>query len=149
MRLVALSALLGVAALLEFTLLRSIVFHQAEGWGDPEGIFPTVIAWAAIPFLWSALLIGVVVVRRRATARITTPFIVVALAGTLLAFIALRQYGHTTPFLMLTGLGIQCMALLVATVRTFMPPNPPVNADARDVPPPTEGSSARAGYRER
>jgi len=149
MRLAALSALLGVAAVLEFTLLRRIVFHQAGGWGDPEGMFPYVIAWASIPFIWSALVVVAAMVRRIAATRVTSPFIVVAVAGTLLAFIALRQYGHTTPFLMMVGLGIQSIALLVATVRTFMPPNPPVNPDARDVPPPTTAVGARAGHRER
>lgn len=33
--------------------------------------------------------------------------------------------------------------------RWVLHPNPPVNADARDVPPSTEGSGARAGHRAR
>jgi hypothetical protein len=31
----------------------------------------------------------------------------------------------------------------------MLPPNPPVNADARDVPTPAKAAGARAGYRER
>ena len=149
MRLAVLSILLGVAAALEVTLLRRIVFHQAGGWGEPEAIYPHVIAWAAVPYVWSAVLIVGNMIRRLAAARVTTPFIVVAVAGPLLAYIALAQYGHATPTFMLIGLGIQCIALLVATVRTFMPPNPPVNADARDVPASAEAVGARAGHRER
>jgi len=148
MRLAILSVLLGVAAVLELLLLPRIVFHQAGGWGEPEAIYPYVIAWAAVPFVWGAVLLVAIIARRLSSARVTTPLVVVAVAGPLLAYIALAQYGHTTSVLMLT-LGIQCMALLLATVRVFMPPNPPVNADARDVPPPAKATGARAGYRAR
>ena len=149
MRLAILSVLLGVAAVLELLLLPRIVFHQAGGWGEPETIYPYVIAWAAVPFVWSAALLVAIMARRLASARVTTPFVVVALVGPLLAYIALAQYGHTTSMFMVIGLGIQCIALLVATVRAFMPPNPPVNADARDVPAHACDRAARAGYRER
>ena len=149
MRLAILSVLLGVAAVLEFLLLPRIVFHQAGGWGGPEAIYPYVIAWAAVPFAWSAVLLVTIMARRLAPARVTTPFVVVAVAGPLLAYIALAQYGHATPLFMLIGLGIQCIALFVATFRAFMPPNSPVNGDARDVPVPGSGRAARPGYRKR
>ena len=38
---------------------------------------------------------------------------------------------------------------VVAQPRVLQQPNPPINADARDVPPPAEASGARAGYRAR
>ena len=149
MRLAILSVLLGVAAVLELLLLPRIVFHQAGGWGEPEAIYPYVIAWAAAPFVWSAVLLLAIMARRLAWSRVTTPIVVVAVAGPLLAYIALVQYGHTTSMLMVIGLGIQCVALLVATVRAFMPPTPPVNTDARDVPAPASDRAARAGNRAR
>jgi hypothetical protein len=102
-----------------------------------------------VPFVWSTGFIAVILLRRLATSRLTAPLVVVAVAGPLLAYIALAQYGHASPLFMLIGLGVQCIALLVATVRTFMPTNPTPHADARDVPAPASGSGARAGGRER
>ena len=44
----------------------------------------------------------------------------VAVAGPLFPYIALVQYGHATAVIMLVGLALQCLAALVATVRTVI-----------------------------
>ena len=120
---IAVSAtMLAAAAVIEAILLPRIVFHQAGGWGEPESIYPFVLAGAAIPFIWSAVLIGVVVLRRIPPALVVALFMVVVFAGPLLGYMALVQYGPATPVLMVVGLVLQCIALLEATARMFMSP---------------------------
>ena len=89
------------------------------------------MAWAAFPLLWAALLIAFSALRRQSLSRITKPVMWVVLAGPILLFIALAQYSHATPGFMVMGLVIQCIALIVGSVRAVMPPNPTIERDAR------------------
>ncbi len=108
-----------VAAVVEVMLLRRILFHQAGGWGNPEDAFADFAAWAAAPFLWAGLLLIASAAWDRLLSLPIVPLIFAAVAGPLFGYIALAQYSHSTPFFMLIGFGLQGVALLVASVRTF------------------------------
>ena len=128
-RLAIVATSIAVSAVVEVVLLQRIVFHQAGGWGNPAASFAYVSAWATVPFIWAIVLVVVAVLRKR-LVRVSTPLIVLACGGPVMAYVALAQYSHSTPFFMLVGFAIQCIAALVATIRLTMPPNPAAQSDA-------------------
>ena len=132
MRALALLASLAAATVVEVILLYRILFHPAGGGDTPTESFVFVLGWAAVPLLWAALLIVFSVIKRGSLSRITKPILWVVLAGPVLLFIGLVQYGHATPGFMMLALLIQCVALIVGTVRAATPPNPTVERDARE-----------------
>src|SRR5690606_34463773 len=108
MRAILLLAVLILAGALEVILLRRIVLHPASGWARAEEVLPFFLAAASVPLLWTCVL------------------------GPLFAYLALAQYGHATPGLLLAGLVAQSVALFVASMRFFRLPGA--------VPRPASGS---------
>ena len=129
MRAAVLLASLVAAGLVEAILLQRILFHPAGGGVTSPGALTFVLGWAAFPLLWAALLIIFCAIKGRPLGRISKSVVSVVLAGPILLLIALAQYSHATPGFMMLGLIIQCIALIVGSVRAAMPPNPTIERD--------------------
>ncbi len=131
MRAILLLAVLILAGALEVILLRRIVLHPASGWARAEEVLPFFLAAASVPLTWGVLLL-LGASMARSVPSVAAPLLWTCVLGPLFAYLALAQYGHATPGLLLAGLVAQSVALFVASMRFFRLPGA--------VPRPASGS---------
>ena len=101
------------AAVLEVSLLYSIAYHPAGGWGEPRNAWYRLIAYAATPL---SLVLGAAIQDfRNPHAKSHTSVILAASSvGPASLWLALASYGHTMVLPMVLGYVFQLGFALVS-----------------------------------
>jgi len=104
--------LLGLAG--ELLILREILYHPAGGWPETSWL-----NWAAnggtssLPYA-AAIIWSIFFAKERVVAILALrTSALVSVIGVFFAFVALRQYGHATPFLLIIGFAGQWVSIAV------------------------------------
>jgi hypothetical protein len=100
-----------VAFSLEVFFLHAILFHPAAGRDVSASLVMEFLVFASLPFI-ASLVIYIVGTSSYWAGFLQNDLVVISIIGVVFCFIALRQYSHATPGLLMLGYAIQWIMVI-------------------------------------